>query len=133
MRHCTGTESSPPSSCKLPLSMANRDDLPAPLRPTSPIFSLGLRVTDVLSSNTLLPRRKVTFLKMIIGGVEITAQKGLQCSTRAASFIRTSGGESSHRVSSDTGKNPREHAWPQRSEEHTSELQSLMRISYAVF
>src|SRR3546814_10092854 len=24
-------------------------------------------------------------------------------------------------------------AWPQRSEEHTSELQSLMRISYAVF
>src|SRR3546814_3382541 len=23
--------------------------------------------------------------------------------------------------------------WPQRSEEHTSELQSLMRISYAVF
>src|SRR3546814_1546011 len=24
-------------------------------------------------------------------------------------------------------------AWPRRSEEHTSELQSLMRISYAVF
>src|SRR3546814_19726380 len=24
-------------------------------------------------------------------------------------------------------------SWPQRSEEHTSELQSLMRISYAVF
>src|SRR3546814_4675054 len=24
-------------------------------------------------------------------------------------------------------------AWPDRSEEHTSELQSLMRISYAVF
>src|SRR3546814_9678854 len=24
-------------------------------------------------------------------------------------------------------------AWPERSEEHTSELQSLMRISYAVF
>src|SRR3546814_2119901 len=24
-------------------------------------------------------------------------------------------------------------AWPKRSEEHTSELQSLMRISYAVF
>src|SRR3546814_10757932 len=27
----------------------------------------------------------------------------------------------------------REPAWPSRSEEHTSELQSLMRISYAVF
>src|SRR3546814_2403254 len=25
------------------------------------------------------------------------------------------------------------HQWPRRSEEHTSELQSLMRISYAVF
>src|SRR3546814_2424104 len=28
---------------------------------------------------------------------------------------------------------PRDHAVPGRSEEHTSELQSLMRISYAVF
>src|SRR5690554_2860619 len=105
MRHCTGTESSPPSSFKLPLSMANRDDLPAPLRPTNPIFSLGLRVTDVLSSNTLLPRRKVTFLKMIIGEVGITAQKGVQCSTSPASFISGPGGESPHGVSSDTGKN----------------------------
>src|SRR3546814_8407378 len=28
---------------------------------------------------------------------------------------------------------PARHAWRRRSEEHTSELQSLMRISYAVF
>src|SRR3546814_7012325 len=28
---------------------------------------------------------------------------------------------------------PAMHNWPDRSEEHTSELQSLMRISYAVF
>src|SRR3546814_4427045 len=28
---------------------------------------------------------------------------------------------------------PADPAWPDRSEEHTSELQSLMRISYAVF
>src|SRR3546814_6089189 len=28
---------------------------------------------------------------------------------------------------------PPEHHWADRSEEHTSELQSLMRISYAVF
>src|SRR3546814_8740700 len=29
--------------------------------------------------------------------------------------------------------NPTDYAWEKRSEEHTSELQSLMRISYAVF
>src|SRR3546814_8953123 len=28
---------------------------------------------------------------------------------------------------------PKRHPWIRRSEEHTSELQSLMRISYAVF
>src|SRR3546814_8772997 len=33
----------------------------------------------------------------------------------------------------DDGRPPRERADPQRSEEHTSELQSLMRTSYAVF
>src|SRR3546814_10279369 len=31
------------------------------------------------------------------------------------------------------GEHPRMHHLPARSEEHTSELQSLMRISYAVF
>src|SRR3546814_2537554 len=31
------------------------------------------------------------------------------------------------------GEVPPPGAWPERSEEHTSELQSLMRISYAVF
>src|SRR3546814_10613309 len=30
-------------------------------------------------------------------------------------------------------KDPLSMGWPQRSEEHTSELPSLMRISYAVF
>src|SRR3546814_6850224 len=30
-------------------------------------------------------------------------------------------------------RRPRSTCWKQRSEEHTSELQSLMRISYAVF
>src|SRR5690606_24022276 len=52
----------------VPLSNANNEDLPAPLRPTRPTFSAGLSVTDVLSSNTLLPRRKVTFLRIIIEG-----------------------------------------------------------------
>src|SRR3546814_7836080 len=33
----------------------------------------------------------------------------------------------------DRGRQPRNAVPPQRSEEHTSELQSLMRISYAVF
>src|SRR3546814_2438457 len=42
------------------------------------------------------------------------------------------GSPSSCKTSGRPGKksNP---AWPPRSEEHTSELQSLMRISYAVF
>src|SRR3546814_6015528 len=31
------------------------------------------------------------------------------------------------------GKSSCKSGWPSRSEEHTSELQSLMRISYAVF
>src|SRR3546814_11942767 len=38
-----------------------------------------------------------------------------------------------HNWSSSAGKPPRCTTRPARSEEHTSELQSLMRISYAVF
>ena len=44
-RQCGGMEKSPPSSCRRPLSSANSVDLPAPLRPTRPTFSPGLRVT----------------------------------------------------------------------------------------
>src|SRR3546814_3288639 len=36
-------------------------------------------------------------------------------------------------ISKDSGKRPRALPLTKRSEEHTSELQSLMRISYAVF
>src|SRR3546814_10734263 len=46
---------------------------------------------------------------------------------RAAPDLRTD--ERWHRCCPRQGKA----AWPSRSEEHTSELQSLMRISYAVF
>src|SRR5674476_613789 len=56
---------SPASSCSVPLSSAKSDDLPAPLRPTSPTFSPGLRVTLAPSSSTLAPRRRVRFLRVI--------------------------------------------------------------------
>src|SRR5690554_3184997 len=80
MRHWAGMENSPPSSCKVPLSTAKSEDLPAPLRPTKPTFSPGLSVTDVLSSNTLLPRRKVTFLRIINGESSNYTGGGLYCS-----------------------------------------------------
>src|SRR3546814_1289970 len=43
-----------------------------------------------------------------------------------------SGGGADHRVRI-AGRAPRDRRYVRRSEEHTSELQSLMRISYAVF
>ena len=66
MRHCGGTEKSPPSSCSVPLNSANRVDLPAPLRPTRPTFSPGLMVTLAPSSSTLALRRRMTFLRVIM-------------------------------------------------------------------
>src|SRR3546814_9422089 len=53
--------------------------------------------------------------------------------TRIASFFRIAGMEQCLALSRWAGSfDPRRRA-PIRSEEHTSELQSLMRISYAVF
>jgi hypothetical protein len=65
-RHWDGIEKSPLSSCSEPSMRANKVDLPAPLRPTSAIFSPGLRVSETLSMMTLAPRRKVRFLRVII-------------------------------------------------------------------
>src|ERR1700710_452551 len=65
--HAAGIENSPPSSCSVPLRRPKKDDLPAPLRPTRPIFSPGVKVTDALSSTTLTPRRSVTLRTVIIG------------------------------------------------------------------
>src|SRR3546814_4263998 len=53
---------------------------------------------------------------------------GLQADRRAASAVDL-GGHCRCRLAVDVG----EHPAAARSEEHTSELQSLMRISYAVF
>ncbi|CAG9257731.1 exported hypothetical protein [Paraburkholderia unamae] len=61
-----GIENSPLSSCSLPLRRPKKDDLPAPLRPTRPIFSPGVKVTDARSSTTLTPRRSVTLRTEII-------------------------------------------------------------------
>src|SRR3989344_2225993 len=73
MRQLVGMQKSPPSSCSLPLSKANRLDLPAPLRPTRPTLSPGLMVAETLSSTTLAPRRRVTFLRVIIRNSEKSA------------------------------------------------------------
>ena len=54
-------------SCSVPLRRPKKDDLPAPLRPTRPIFSPGLKLTDARSSTTLTPRRSVTLRMEIIG------------------------------------------------------------------
>src|SRR3546814_2321309 len=43
------------------------------------------------------------------------------------------GDQATRRAKARTGYSPRRHPRLVRSEEHTSELQSLMRISYAVF
>src|SRR3984885_8752890 len=64
--HAVGIENSPLSSCNVPLRRPKKDDLPAPLRPTRPIFSPGVKVTDALSSTTLTPRRRVTLRTEII-------------------------------------------------------------------
>src|ERR1035437_5249790 len=56
---------SPASSCSVPLNSAKSEDLPAPLRPTRPTFSVGLMVTLAASSSTLAPRRRVRFLRVI--------------------------------------------------------------------
>src|SRR5476649_1816857 len=64
--HAAGMENSPLSSCSVPLRRPKKDDLPAPLRPTRPIFSPGVKVTDALSSTTLTPRRSVTLRTEII-------------------------------------------------------------------
>src|SRR3546814_7362390 len=61
---------------------------------------------------------------------------GLSPRARAASFRRSNasfGITTSPRTSSTRGASPRRRRGMLRSEEHTSELQSLMRISYAVF
>src|SRR5688500_9143971 len=70
-RHCDGMEKSPLSSCRVPLMRPDRVDLPAPLRPTRPIFSPGLRVTDTLSSRTFALRRSVRFFSRIIGSAQL--------------------------------------------------------------
>src|ERR1035437_2131019 len=64
--HCGGMKNSPPSSWIEPFSNANKEDFPAPLRPTKPTFSPGLIVAFVLLSTIFVPRRSVTFLMVIM-------------------------------------------------------------------
>src|SRR3546814_7279193 len=67
------------------------------------------------------------------GGRERHGGEKEQRSLHAASPL-TLPASSRRSASSSNGRSSSSHGWkPGRSEEHTSELQSLMRISYAVF
>jgi len=72
LRQWRGSCSSPLSSCRWPCSSANRLDLPAPLRPTRPIFSPGLSTALAPSSTTLGPRRSVIWRRVIMVGARRT-------------------------------------------------------------
>src|SRR3546814_1171132 len=58
----------------------------------------------------------------------VRSRWGALCNERERA--RRPGIAQSYRALTSSGSYP---GWPSRSEEHTSELQSLMRISYAVF
>src|SRR3546814_4538878 len=66
-----------------------------------------------------------------VGGRRLSgrAEPGGRCTTARPRGI----GRQSHRRTGRTIHRPERRATARRSEEHTSELQSLMRISYAVF
>src|SRR3546814_5242224 len=73
-----------------------------------------------------------------IGGVENPAVRGLRPVERAQDEFggvggRAAGGDAKPARLHDPSLAPVEDTLDDRSEEHTSELQSLMRISYAVF
>src|SRR3546814_6430990 len=55
------------------------------------------------------------------------------CATKSPSTGSSPAIAPESQISTTTAGGPRKAATPSRSEEHTSELQSLMRISYAVF
>ena len=64
-----GISKSPASACSSLVKSAKSELLPAPLRPTRPTFSPGLMVVDAPCSTTLTPRRRLRFLRVIIGSI----------------------------------------------------------------
>src|SRR3546814_1575021 len=77
-------------------------------------------------TDTLFPY--TTLFRSAVGGNE--AQLQATPRQRSEHQIRQASGQSDRAFRYKRGANV---TWPHRSEEHTSELQSLMRISYAVF
>src|SRR3546814_5525762 len=88
-------------------------------KPIPPIVSICTPSYDALILVLRLPALCLSYSSPIVARV---ARRSLQGTDRAASAGRIGGGFSR-----------RADAAHSRSEEHTSELQSLMRISYAVF
>src|SRR3546814_4317245 len=81
------------------------------------------------------PRPKAGFLLARISGdaqfVSVRQQRPKE-TARVDAAIWTGGGGTCHRPLAPIGRCARS-AWGRRSEEHTTELQSLLRQSYAVF
>src|SRR6195952_4684824 len=109
--HAGGIENSPLSSCNAPLRRPKKDDLPAPLRPTRPIFSPGVKVTDALSSTTLTPRRSVTLRTVIIGSYFEEDKHDSRPDVQRCLFSGRTSGEplalcGTHRPQSEAGTGP---------------------------
>src|SRR3546814_5146471 len=81
-------------------------------------------------TDTLFP---YTTLFRSVAGLEHAAASGTLLRQHAAYGRLASPEDRRHRRRAGLQRRPRPHDPPLRSEEHTSELQSLMRTSYAVF
>src|SRR3546814_1604427 len=100
--------------------------------------------SDVCSSDLLVPIAGGYGYYLGNGAGEAQGYARARDETAAASWANTTNGKLARRIDQASEQTipaiaacPKDHGWKRekrdRSEEHTSELQSLMRISYAVF
>src|SRR3546814_5122623 len=93
--------------------------------------------SDVCSSDLSLVRRHHTVLAAISSCYSVPEGRFPRvthpCATKPEGFVRLACVRHAASVRSEPGSNSQVNVQSPRSEEHTSELQSLMRISYAVF
>src|SRR3546814_9823817 len=83
-----------------------------------------------------IPAHYVRRIELSLGGREILSFDGdisISENPTFRFFVKPQGSDVLHARVVDSEDKVFEQSWPIRSEEHTSELQSLMRSSYAVF